>query len=279
MLITLSASLAAAADCERATSTADLEAALLEARRSLERLDTTAFVAATDQVDAVVPCLGEPITRHLSAEVHRTKGIRAVTERSPDAARYFAAARTIEPAYKFPSTLIPEGNPVRTEYGTFDLASGGFEPLPPPREGTLTLDAATKLYRPTGWPTLAQYMGPDGAIGWTTYLMPGTPFPAYPTADGAVVPAPLLVEPVPVVPVTPPHRNAKLPLAVASLTAGILTGTLYGLAGYNEGRFKDPQTPDADLDGFRATANSLVVVSAFTGAATLGFGVAAIAVK
>src|SRR5688572_19383475 len=109
MLTHLLASLASAA-CEAPTSTADLEAALLEARRSLERLDTTAFVTATDRVDAVVPCLGEPMTPHLAAEVHRTKGIRAVTERNPDASRYFAAARSLEPAYKFPSTLIPEGN-------------------------------------------------------------------------------------------------------------------------------------------------------------------------
>src|SRR5688500_15029340 len=111
-MLTLLLAPLAAAQCDGPTSTADLEAALLDARRSLERLDGTAFGAATDRIDAVLPCLGEPMSRHLAAEVHRTKGIRAVTERSPDASRYFAAARTIEPAYKFPSTLIPEGNPV-----------------------------------------------------------------------------------------------------------------------------------------------------------------------
>lgn len=279
MLTFLLASLAHAA-CDRPASTADLEAALLDARRSLERLDTTAFVTATDRIDAIVPCLAEPMSRHLAAEVHRTKGIRAVTERSPDAPRYFAAARTIEPAYKFPSTLIPEGNPVRTAYAAFDLKSGGYDPVPPPREGALTLDAGTKLYRPTDWPTLAQYMGADGAIAWTSYLVPGAPMPAYPVGSVAPAPAPLLVEPAPLpVPQVAPRRSARLPLALTAIGAGVLTGALYGLAGFHQARFMDPATPDPDLDRLRSTANSLVVVSAFTGAATVGFGVAAVVVR
>lgn len=276
-MLTFLASLAWA--CDVPSSTADLEAALLDARRSLERLDTGAFVAATDRIDAVVPCLAEPMTPHLAAEVHRTKGIRAVTERNPDASRYFAAARTIEPAYKFPSTLIPEGNPVRREYGAFDLQSGGYDALPAPREGTLTLDAGTKLFRPTEWPTLAQYMGADGAIAWTAYLLPAAPFPDYPQGAPTVAPVPVVPVPVPEVPVPVPPKSARLPLALTSLGAGLVTGALYGLAGVNEARFKDPATPDEKLDGYRSTANSLVVVSAFTGAATVGFGVAAIAVR
>lgn len=283
MLTPILLSLAARAACpDRTASTSDLETALTEARRALERLDTGAFVAANDRLDGLLPCLGEPLSRHLAAELHRTKGIRAVTERNPDAERYFAAARAIEPAYKFPSTLIPEGNPVRTSYAAFDLTKGGFDALAPPRDGTLTLDGATKLYRPTDWPTVAQYMSAEGAIQWTEYLAPGTPFPEYPAGDGTAPPVDnplLLVAPVPVVPVPPPPRSAKVPLAVGSLAGALLTGALYGLAGFEEARFKNPDTPDAELDTARSSANSLVVVSVFTGSATVGLGVAALAVR
>jgi hypothetical protein len=117
-------SVAWAADCERRLSTAELDGLLGDARRSLEKLDTELFVKTTDALDLAIPCLGEPLTRHLAAEIHRTKGIRAVSERDPEAPLVFAAARTIEPAYKFPSTLIPEGNPVRLAYAEVDTSKG-----------------------------------------------------------------------------------------------------------------------------------------------------------
>lgn len=285
-MILLLTGLAFGADCPQSTTSSALEDQLAEARRGLERLDQARFVAATDAIDRLLPCLGEPISRHLAAEVHRTRGIRAVTDRDPDASRMFAAARTLEPAYKFPSTLIPEGNPVRVEYAAFDLAKGTFETLRPPSEGTLQLDGRSQPFRPNDWPTVAQYLNADGGVVWTSYLMPGTPMPAYPAlAEGqtAVAVNPLLVPdpnpptPVPMVPAR--QANPKVPLAIAAGTSAVLTGVLYGLAGASEARFKDPTTLDAELDGLRSRANSLVIVSAFSGTAALGLGVATIAVR
>jgi hypothetical protein len=281
MLVLLTGAARAAEPCS--ASAAELTETIEAAQRSLEHLEPDQFVQATDRLDGLLPCLAEPLSRHLAAEVHRTKGIRAVSERDPGASRFFAAARALEPAYKLPSTLIPEGHPVRTEYAAFDLTTGGFEPLPPPAEGTLTLDASPKLYRPTSWPTIAQYLGADGSVRFTAYLEPDALVPEYPLA-GTVAPAPApLPLPAPVpgpapVPV-PPRTSAKVPLGVAAVSGTALTGVLVGLAGVASARFADLDTPDEDLLALRSRANSLVAASAFTGAASLGFGIAFVAVK
>lgn len=274
MIAVLVATARAAEPC--AATAAELTETIEEAQRALERLEPDAFVAATARLDTLVPCLAEPLSRHLAAEIHRTKGIRAVSERDPGASRFFAAARALEPAYKLPSSLIPEGHPVRTEYAAFDLTTGGFEPLPPPAEGTLTLDASPKLYRPTSWPTIAQYLGADGSVRFTAYLEPAAPVPEYPVASSSTPPPTIgdpVPAPVPAPPPPPPPRSSKVPLAVATGASAVLTGVLLGLAADASARFADLDTPDEDLLALRSRANSLVVASAFTGAAGLGFGV------
>jgi len=271
-----------AAECPKPLSTAELDGLLADARRSLERLDTQEFVETTDAVDLALPCLGEPITRHLAAEIHRTKGIRAVSERDPHAPRIFAAARSIEPAYKFPSTLIPEGNPVRIEYASFDLATGKVERVASPTEGTLMLDGAQSAWRPIEWPTVAQYLRADGAIAWTAYVTPGMPLPHYP-ASAAVAEheaelTALLVTPEVVAPVHT-KRSPKVPLAVAAGTSALLTGLSWGLAANAAAQFEDPTTPDTELESLQSRANTLTIVGGFTGAAAVGFGIGFVAVR
>jgi len=280
MLIVLAAT-AFGADCERRLSTSELDSMLAEARRSLEKLDTQLFVETTDALDLAIPCLGEPLTGHLAAEIHRTKGIRAVSERDPQAPWVFAAARAIEPAYKFPSTLIPDNHPVRLAYAQVDLSKGQVAPLRPASEGTLTLDGRQNAWRPMDWPTVAQYLGPDGAVVWTTYLRPGMPMPAYP--EQAETPAPTAVNPLLIGSDLPPtvetHRNPKVPFAIAAISSAVLTGVLLTAAGMSEAEFNDPDTPDQDLDALRTRTNAFTIAGGLTGAATIGFGIGIVVAK
>jgi hypothetical protein len=282
LLIAWTAAAAFAAECPRTISTAELDRLLADARRSLERLDTRQFVETTDAVDLALPCLGEPITRHLAAEIHRTKGIRAVSERDPDAERIFAAARSIEPAYKFPSTLIPDGNPVRIEYSRFDLATGTVERLPDPAGGSLMLDGTSNLWRPIAWPTVAQYLAADGAVSWTAYVTPGTPMPPYPVVGPAPADVsdvnPLLVTSEVAEPIRE-KRSPRVPLAVAAGTSAALTAVSWALAADAANKFEDPTTPDAELDALQSRANTLTIVGGFTGVATVGFGIGFVAVR
>ncbi len=281
MLIVSVAFAAAPSPGPCAATTTSLTQTVEEALRSVEHLEPDKFVAATDELDRLLPCLAEPMSRHLAAEIHRTKGIRAVSERDPDARTFFAAARALEPAYKLPSTLIPDGHPVRTEYAAFDLTTGGFDPIPAPQEGTLTLDANARLYRPTSWPTIAQYLSADGSVRFTVYLEPGAALPEYPVANatGVVLP-PFVPPPPPPGPLPAPVKaSPKVPLGVAAITGAALTGVFLGVSGWSEARFKDLETPDEDLLAFRQRANSFVLASAVTGAASVGLGIGFVAVR
>jgi hypothetical protein len=278
MLIVLAAT-AFGADCERRLSTSELDSLLAEARRSLEKLDTQLFVDTTDALGVAIPCLGEPLTGHLAAEIHRTKGIRAVSERDPQAPWVFAAARAIEPAYKFPSTLIPDNHPVRIAYAQVDLSKGQVAPLRPASEGTLMLDGRQNAWRPMDWPTVAQYLGPDGAVVWTTYLRPGMPMPSYPEQTSApeVAVNPLLIGSD--VPPVETRSNPKVPFAIAAISSAVLTGVLLTAAGMSEAEFNDPDTLDKDLDALRSRTNAFTIAGGLTGAATVGFGIGIVVAK
>lgn len=266
---------ARASDCQAPVSTLELQSTLDRAIRALSRLEPEAFREQTDRLDAQVPCLSEVISRHLSAEIHRIRGIRAVGDRDPDAPLWFAAARALEPSYTLPSDLIPDGNPVRLSYGAFDLSDGQTEVLPSPASGVLRVDGQAARHRPLTWPTILQLLGDDGAVRWTADLAPGAPTPLYPVALEPSGPPPQVVtsDSPPPPPPTEPQLSPRAPLLVAAGGGLVISGLLYGLAGAAEARFDDPATPDAALIGLRRRANSLVIATGFVGATSAGVGI------
>ena len=253
-------------DCPEPTYSTDLTVAIAKAEGTFSDLDIPAFRAATDELRAVMRCLRDPITRSVAAQVHRFLGIRAFGDRDDDARLYFAAARSIEPYYEFPSTLIPPGNPVRRVYADLALGQGLGRDVPKPAEGYLQFDGRTTLKRPVTWPTLLQHFDDSGQVVYSDYLAPNDPMPDYEVSTAVEVP-----DPVPLVPrVVPP---ARVPLLIGTSAAAVATGIVYGLAGNAEARFKSPATPDASLARLEKTANTLVVVSGVTGVVTVGLGI------
>jgi len=277
--------MALAADCDTTTQQRHVRESLDEAYRQLEALDITAFKAATDRLDGVLPCLSEALQPRVIAEIHRTKGIRAFGERDPMAELMFAAARTIEPGYRFPTTLVPEGNPIRTTYQSVDTSSVPREEVPRPGSGDLRIDGYSSNQRPTSWPTLVQYLEPNGSVGFTAYLAPDEPIPDYPLVPPPPDPAFPMPLPVPT-PAPQPQpqpqtssRSARVPLLVAAGVTGIGASIAYGMAGAGHRKFNDPTTPDSELDALRGQTNTLVLVGAFGGVATVGLTIAGLTSK
>jgi hypothetical protein len=290
-MIALLLATALAADCDAPTEAHDVRDALDAAYRKLENLDIGGFKAATDDLDAVLPCLTEALPPPVIAEVHRTKGIRAFGERDTEQAQHmFAAARTIEPGYRFPYNLIPDGNPIRSAYMAVDTGLAPTTELPDPASGDLRVDGYSSRSRSAAWPSLVQYLKADGTVQFTAYLLPDEPVPDYPLVGEVAVPKPVVVAPVPMpstvpapvpspVPVTPTKSSAKVPLLVAASVAAVGSGVAYGMAGAGHARFYDTATPDAELDGLRGRTNTLVIVGGFGGAASLGLLVAGLTSK
>lgn len=259
---------AAAQDCSQPASSTDLTRTINDAEATIAALDIAAFKEATDRLDALLPCLDDPVTRNVAAEVHRFLGIRAFADRRlEDAEQMFRAARALEPAYQFPDDLIPPGNPIRTAFEQVEYGEPRFEVTPTPvKGGYLQLDGRTTNQRPLTWATLYQRFDGQGALQDTAYLLPAQPLPAYEVQVGEVP-----VE----IPYDDPVIERKRPVALlgATVAAGVATGVLYGIAGANKAKFSNPATPYEQIDGAADRANAFSLASAVTGTATLGLGV------
>lgn len=261
-------SLALGSDCLIPAYSTDLTKAVSDAESTFRSLDIEAFKASTDRLEALLPCLADPVPRNVAAQVHRYLGIRSVGDRNRDAARYrLAAGRALEPSYVFPEGLMPTGHPVRTLYEGITIEDPRFSTAPPPADGYLQFDGRTTNQRPNNWATLVQRFDGTGKIVDTAYLMPQDPIPSYPVRVG---------EQAVIIPYEDPiveEKGPSVPLMAATGAAALTTGVLYGLAGGAHGRFQDPETPDAQLDGLANRANALSIASAVGATATAGLGV------
>lgn len=250
----------ALAACPAPSSLTDFEAVMGEAEAALSRLDVGTFKALIEGAETMLPCLDKPVPTRLAANYHRVYGIRAYGNRDPIAARAFAAARHLEPAYQFSKSLLPEGNPIRTEYEKTAYTERATEPLDRPETGAIYVDGVPSAERPISWPAVVQWVDGTDAVRFTDYLLPGEALPQYPVYVPPEIPDP-----------KPPGG-----LIAATVVAGLGSGALYGVALAQEARYKDTENnpvPDENLDSLRRTTNTLVIASAVTATAAVGMGV------
>lgn len=264
----------ARAGCAEPSSAADLQRHLDEAESALGAVDTEQFKAQVLQAETALVCIDELLPTYQIADFHRVYGLRAVGARDDIAERAFAAARRLEPRYRFPETLVPSGSPILDAYERAPLDGRTTERVPPPADGMLFFDGAESLDRPTSWPTLVQHRASDGSAAFTAYLRPGEPLPTY-----EAIPRPPDTH-EPAARGLAAHPDA-VPFVIAGSATGLATAIVYGIALQQQGRYKDATNnpvPDSELPALRSRTNALVAVSGLTFAATVGAGVA-VAIK
>lgn len=250
----------ARAGCAAPAGTEDIQAALAKAEIAYGNLDVDAFDAATDEAVAMVPCVSEPITRQLAASVHRFVGLRKFVSRDLDHAREsFAAARSIEPGYKFPTSFVPEGNPVLREYEALDPATEVAVEVPTPKGGYLLFDGNMGTSRPTTFPVIVQVMNGDGTVAATDYVEPGEPLPVY---EPGVAAAP------------GGSHHLRVPLAAGAGGLALVSGACYALSWSAHANWNDA-TDLTHLDQYKHQSNNLFLGSVGAGAAAIGLGVGA----
>jgi hypothetical protein len=247
--------------CPSPVSVADLETVIGEAEASLSKLDVKGFKGLVEGAEAMVPCLNAALPKQDAAALHRLVGIRAVGNRDPVAPRAFAAARWLEPNYRFSKALLPDNNPIRRVYDNAPWQERATEPISRPDTGAVYVDGVAASDRPISWPAVVQWVDGEQSVQFSAYLQPGNPLPEYPEWVAPEVPT----------------RKAPVALVALSIGAGVASGALYGVATMQEARYKgtlnDP-VPDSELADLRRSTNTLVVASAVTGTAALGTGVA-----
>jgi hypothetical protein len=242
-------------------TTLQLTSQLEAAERSYRDADVKGFVAAAEQIDAVLPCVAEVVPRSLIARVHRTNGMRAFVDRDPDAASdSFAGARAIEPDYAFPSDMVPEQHPMAKLYREAP-ETATTSPSPRPAEGSLLFDGRRTLDRPYTRDTLLQHVIDDAVVA--TYLLrPGQPTPEYPVWTEE----------------TAKKRGfgASKGLLIGAGVAALAAGGTYLAAGGQRAAYLD--APVEHKDALRSRTNALVVTSAGVGLAAVGLGTGAVLV-
>jgi hypothetical protein len=274
---------------------AEVSARLKAAEDAYANLDVDGFTLSLDEATLALPCVTDVVTPAVSAEYLRMLGIRYFVERAPAKSDLaFAAARTLEPAYVFPDTLILPGHAIRAHYAAMDLANVHLSTVPPPRTGSLLFDGKPGTARPDV-PVIVQVLDAKGAVVVTKVVLPDDPLPPYEpsapiasaTFSGGAAPDPVpppTVNPLAAVSPTPSqpsrHSSARLPLLVGAGGAAVGSGILYALAAGSAADFAawhEDDTLDA-LDARRTRTNTLVVASAGAGVLAVAGGVGAVLV-
>lgn len=261
-MLLLQLSVASFATCPTPSATADLIASLDAAKAAFADLDVPSFRAAVARMEVQLPCTSDEVTRELSAEIHRMQGLLAFANQSPDRAQSaFAAARGIEPEYRFPETLVPAGNPLLSDYSALAPVSTQTA-VPAPGSGVLLFDGQLGGARPDHLPVLFQHINGEGTVAITSYLWPNDPLPGYPLSD-----------------TNPSGRGrTRRSMFIGAISSAVLSGGLYTSAFLVNQRYYDSPKPLLQREGLRDTNNGLVVASGAALGLALGLGTTGLAV-
>lgn len=252
MLVLLAAALARAADgCPLPRRAEELDAALAVVEGAWGE-DEAAFLDAVGRARGVLACVAEPVPPAVAARMHRAEGLAAFLGRDAEAsARAFAAARALDPEYRFPETMVPPNNPLETTFGLLP-AGAATARVPAPAGGrTLWFDGTATRARPEDRPTVFQVQDADGAVRTSAWLPTDAPLPYRARGEGL-----------------------RLPLLIGAGVAAAGAGALYALAADAHGDYEGSASPD-DADANRARVNVLVGASAGAGAVAVGVGAGA----
>ena len=236
-----------------------------------EAADLQGFIETSSRLESMLPCVSEPIPRNVAANLHRMMGLRAFVDQKKDKSEgAFGAARSIEPSYRFPETMVPPGHPIMARYEAMDISAAASKEVKRPAEGFLHFDGRPGTLRPASLPTVAQLFDGEGAVSVTAYLWPADGMFDYVEASSDVseiaVNSQTSVE----------KRGPNLPLALGAGGAAVLSGVFYGVAASASGKFNSPATPYEDGPKLRAQTNTFLLASGGVGVAAIGLGIGAV---
>lgn len=239
---------APSAPCAEPASSVDLVGAMEVAENAWSMADAAGFQAATTSLASLLPCVDDPITRATAARIHRVNGMNFFLQRDPERMQLsFAAARYVQPGWRWPADLVPPDHPVHEQYVARGIDNPPLERTLTPKEGTSWYDGRESLDRPEAWPTVHQHVADDGAILGTWMLWPGDEVPDYARRPVNEKTAKLD---------EPDKRGARLPMLVGAGAGYLASGLLYGLAVQADGAYRGDDVTVDDLDRLRRSTNT-----------------------
>ena len=246
----LQTAFAGAAGCD-APALAD---AIGRAEVAFTAMDGSAFDAAIADARSSFECQVDPLTPILCADWHRVLALDAfLRDDGSNTVQSFHAALNTTPGYDLPSTIAPQGHPLRDHFEQAKLmAPGGTLDLALPSEGWLAVDGQRSETAPAGRPFVFQRFDDDGSVLETRYVELGAPMPVYPTEGGGNVASEGTVK-----------KKRSGALIGTGIALGVASAAMYGAAFVTRADY-DEAVEDGNVDvieGAHTATNALVIGS------------------
>ena len=176
-------------------SASDLAATVNASEAAFSAMNIDAFNHARGEAIGLVDCLDEQLPPANVASLHRMQAYAAfMAQDDPNAMASFQAALTLQPGYRLPSSIAPEGSPLQLLYAQATKAeSSPTQALQPPTGASLYIDGLLAQDVPTQRPYLLQVLAVDGAVSWSGYQSAGASLPE----QAIAAPDPVLLHPEP----------------------------------------------------------------------------------
>ncbi len=247
-------------------------------------MDALAYQAARAAAMADLACVREPLSPVDAAGLHRLSGLDAyVTDDRAVGTGAFRAALAIQPAFQLPSTMVPEGHPLREWYDAARVGGEGPDTVLVASPGTqIYVDGVPTTRVRAESATLLQWIDASGEVRETSYLAVGAPMPwwarpevgALATTGVADAPRPMPVPTTNAPDASRPRNRVSAPLVGSAAVLGVGSGVMYALAANTHATWADPETPYDTLDRLRTTTNNETIGAAAAGALALTLGIA-----
>lgn len=216
-------------------------------------LDKAGVASARSALLADLECLSAPLSPAEAARVHRVEAMaRFVGGNREGAVTAWRSAVAAEPAWAFPDSLAPAGNPFRVAFETArTLGPGASVDVGVPSGVVLLVDGTSAGARPTERPAVVQVQDLAGAVKWSAYV-----------DAGEAIPGLEHFAPAPIATVTEPKPQRKVRVSfVAAGGAAAASAGLYVAALTMKGTYLDPEyaatASREDSDALRTRANTL----------------------
>lgn len=269
----------AQAVCETPFHVAQLGGAGRAAEVAFAAMDAEALLTQASLARAVLPCVGETLTRQDAAAFHRLMAMEAfIAEDYTRAKRELHASRQLEPGYTFPTDVAGEGHPLLTLYEEAErLPDGDGEKIYPPVNGYVLVGGVRNAARYSQTPVIIQVFQTVDEIDTlreTRYVQPGEATPNWSGNAFGITAADIGIN-------LDDLRRASIlidprPWYIAAGVATVGSGVLYGVALREKSLYLDPTTPDDQLGDLESRANKLGTAALITGGTALvftGFGI------
>jgi len=241
-------------------------------------LDLDGFSLGLDEALISLGCMTEPLSTDASVRLHELMALQRFAADDMDRAQEsLAALKVLLPERALDAGLVPDGHPLQPIHAS--LPTEATDESLPAEDGALLFDGRASADRPTGRATVVQALSEDGEIQSSAYLFAADPMPPY----RRVAEAPSLAEapsdPVGPEPLPEPVERSggsATPLWIASGSAAVVGGVLYGLAASSEASLKGGNWSTAEEARSKASrTNTLFVGSVVAGTAAVGTGLSA----